>query len=235
MGLAYRYITALWRHHRSRGFGIHSPFAFGFVTEVLREKCPYYAYADIEALRDEVRVAARHEHPRRQVIGLHKALMLFRITNYFNPSHILLLGTAHGLTASAMLRVSSRSQLYVCGQLGITAQQVLKPYGSRVHRFGTPAEAFEAYNHNLAEGDRPFVLVNEIAGADDLGTAEATLMAILDAGGVVTLRHLRTSKSMRQLWTACKLHMTEGQTFSNDKEAILVPGQRPLEHFSLWF
>lgn len=38
-----------WRH--SRGFGIHSPFAFRFVTEVLCQPLHYYAYSDIPADR----------------------------------------------------------------------------------------------------------------------------------------------------------------------------------------
>lgn len=46
-GLLRRYKR--WRH--GRGFGIHSPFAFRFITEVLRQKHPYYGYADIS--RDE--------------------------------------------------------------------------------------------------------------------------------------------------------------------------------------
>ena len=32
--------------HR-RGFGIHSPFAFRFITEVLCQRLPYYAYSDL--------------------------------------------------------------------------------------------------------------------------------------------------------------------------------------------
>ncbi len=42
-----KYLT-LWRH--GRGFGIHSPFAFRFITEVLRMRVPYYAYSDIPAV-----------------------------------------------------------------------------------------------------------------------------------------------------------------------------------------
>lgn len=34
-----------WRH--KRGFGIHSPFAFRFVTEVLNQKHPFYAYTTL--------------------------------------------------------------------------------------------------------------------------------------------------------------------------------------------
>ena len=34
-----------WRH--SRGFGIHSPFAFRFVTDVLCQPLPYYSYSKL--------------------------------------------------------------------------------------------------------------------------------------------------------------------------------------------
>lgn len=37
----------LKRQRSSRGFGIHSPFAYDFVVNVLRERCLYYAYSDI--------------------------------------------------------------------------------------------------------------------------------------------------------------------------------------------
>lgn len=33
---------------KARGFGIQSPWAFSFVTEVIGERLPYYAYDDID-------------------------------------------------------------------------------------------------------------------------------------------------------------------------------------------
>lgn len=46
----YRYFPGfkrVKRSWRSRGFGIHSPFAFRFVTCVLRERGEYYAYREM--------------------------------------------------------------------------------------------------------------------------------------------------------------------------------------------
>jgi len=42
MSLSLPHIFSRWRH--GMGFGIHSPFAYRFVTEVLRQEMGYYAY-----------------------------------------------------------------------------------------------------------------------------------------------------------------------------------------------
>lgn len=62
------HINAL-RH--SRGFGIHSPFAFRFVTEVLCQPLPYYAYGMLGS------------DPRLRLIH--------RLTAYWQPARICLL------------------------------------------------------------------------------------------------------------------------------------------------
>lgn len=41
-------LTLISRFLTSRGHGVHSPFAFSFITEVLREPCHYYAFEEIE-------------------------------------------------------------------------------------------------------------------------------------------------------------------------------------------
>lgn len=46
----YDFLKSPRREYRSRGFGIHSPFAFRFVREVLKQPCAYYAYSSLDAL-----------------------------------------------------------------------------------------------------------------------------------------------------------------------------------------
>ena len=40
------------RWWRSRGHGVHSPFAFRFITMVLRQEGGYYAYRELESMAD---------------------------------------------------------------------------------------------------------------------------------------------------------------------------------------
>ncbi|MCM1520148.1 MAG: hypothetical protein NC098_05125 [Lachnoclostridium sp.] len=73
--------SALRRQRTSRGFGVHSPFAFGFIVSVLTCKYPYYCFDNLEA-------TARH-------LGEMKpkdALTLFRVIDQFVPSAIGIVG-----------------------------------------------------------------------------------------------------------------------------------------------
>ena len=82
----------IYRYRHNRGFGVQSPYAFHFVTSVLREKHHYYAYAAIGHTAKQC--GARASHCRR----------LFRITNYARPGSILLTApdaaAAHAITAA---------------------------------------------------------------------------------------------------------------------------------------
>ncbi len=85
------YLTSFNRYRRSKGFGVHSPFAYYFIVRVLREKLSYYAYPEIdraaEAGRSISKVAARR---------------LFRIANYFQPAAIFVAGAWDTGTVTAL-------------------------------------------------------------------------------------------------------------------------------------
>ena len=50
MNIFWRIKDYLTRVGKARGFGIQSPWAYTFVTQVISEKWPYYAYEDINRM-----------------------------------------------------------------------------------------------------------------------------------------------------------------------------------------
>ena len=58
---------ALQRYRVSRGYGVHSPFAYRFIIRVLRETLPYYGFDRLNSLRGDMSAA--------------DARLLFRITD----------------------------------------------------------------------------------------------------------------------------------------------------------
>lgn len=76
-----------WRH--GRGFGIHSPFAYTLITEVLRQRYPYYGYADIS--------------PDRRI------RLLFRLVTHFRPKSVMIVSSQPRLLEGAVRRASSRT------------------------------------------------------------------------------------------------------------------------------
>ena len=66
-----RLVAPMMRWRTAKGFGVHSPFAFHFITRVLRERLPYY---DFEHLTDR------------------RARLLYRLTDYFVPATVYVEG-----------------------------------------------------------------------------------------------------------------------------------------------
>ncbi len=105
---------------RSRGpHGIHSPFVYALITEVLRDDRTRPEFAAVEQLREELLASDRTievndlgagsrvlDRPVRQVADIartalkppRQARLLFRLARYFNPATVLELGTSFGLT-----------------------------------------------------------------------------------------------------------------------------------------
>lgn len=75
-----------WKH--SLGFGIHSPFAYRFITEVLCQHLPYYGYADIS--RDS------------------RIRLLYRLVAAIQPRAVAILADQPALLAGAVKRADSR-------------------------------------------------------------------------------------------------------------------------------
>lgn len=88
-----------WRH--GRGFGIHSPFAYDFITRTLRERLPYYAYSRLDALAASRRLGASGQRCLR---------LIFRIAVRFNPATAAIVGGRNAILQKMALK-SVRSDI----------------------------------------------------------------------------------------------------------------------------
>ncbi|WP_295731814.1 hypothetical protein [uncultured Muribaculum sp.] len=235
------YITAVNRYKRSRGFGIHSPFAFKFVLRVLREQSAYYAYTDIDERRAiAASLAHKVEGKRPKLISMKSAKMLFRIACYFHPEVMLQVGTSYGVSTTALLDVSSSSRLMIYKGDGAHPEVydvVTRRYAERIVALPSLGEALEAYSAEcVGLSVLPFVLVNALDGDEDVEACASALKDMLARGGVVVLRNLMRSPHMASLFAAVDGGITRGMTFTNSRAAVIVGlPHLPRQRFSLWF
>lgn len=81
--ISFRYFGVWLKRFRKRcGYGVHSPFAFNFITGVVFEKGSYYAFLDLDKVYASG-IMWRFSHERK---CLH---FLFRLANFVHPALIL--------------------------------------------------------------------------------------------------------------------------------------------------
>jgi predicted O-methyltransferase YrrM len=130
--LAGKYLRYYLTAHNGKGHGIHSPFVYQLVREVLNDGRHFYAYNKVERLRRDL----LHKTDMLQVedlgagsgtkatsqrsirsIARHAAKppklgkLLFRLVLYFQPAHVLELGTSLGLTTGYLAAAKSSAQV----------------------------------------------------------------------------------------------------------------------------
>ena len=200
------------------------------MREVWRQRLPYYAYGDITLLLDTIQEGTTKQQRReRGLIGEKEAKLLFRVTNFFNPSRILQVGAATGVESVAMLAVSCSSRLYLYDpqiEHNALALRVLQTQMDRVECYD---DVNVAINEMLEKSDAPMMALINVP------VDETVLKRLLDNHCVVVLRNVNRNKTMRDLFDTCCDSMALGQTYTNGKIAILNPNPKlQREDFLLW-
>ena len=223
-------MNAWSRHHRSGGFGIHSPYAYQFVRNVWRQRLPYYAYGGIHQLIDTIKSGTTREQRREMdLISEREARLLFRVVNFFNPDSILQVGAATGVESVAMLEVSHTSSLFLFDPQLEQKTLAVRVLQSQMDRVACYDDVNVAVNELLeAKGASMLALVN-------MPIEETLMKRLLDAGVVLVLRHLQQDEAMWTSYETCCDLMPMGQTYTNGKIAILNPNPKlQREDFLLW-
>ena len=130
LGLKYLqyYITA----SNGKGHGVHSPFVFDFIINVLNSKGTYYCFNEIEDVRkaylsnnkiievEDFGAGSRTGATKQRAIkDIAKSALkpkkysqlLFKIATYYKPERILELGTSLGITTAYLSKSNKESQI----------------------------------------------------------------------------------------------------------------------------
>lgn len=133
--LAAKYLSFWLKASGSKGHGIHSPFVFDFVTNLLNAKDQPEIFNAIESRRKELlqdnavidvedfgagssviktnrrivkKIAASSLKPKKY------SQLLYRMAAYYRPQTILELGTSFGITTSYLAAGNPHAHVYTC-------------------------------------------------------------------------------------------------------------------------
>jgi predicted O-methyltransferase YrrM len=228
--LARKYIYYYFTASNGKGHGIHSPFVFDFVLNVLNNGRKYHPPAAIETIRRrllkdvrtiEIRdpgAGSRVENTARRKIGsiARSALkpkkyaeLLYRLCRHYQPGTIVELGTSLGITTSYMAVANADSKLTTIE--GVPAIAALAE-----DHFVT----LDLKNISLVAGNFDEVLPQVLHGASTVGLAyidgnhryEPTmnyfrqLLSVADADSIFVFDDIHWSKEMERAWEEIRQH-----------------------------
>ena len=104
-----------------KGYGVHSPFVFALIANVIEDKSAYYAYHDISLIRLQLTQNNKVIYYKGKRLTVKKAVrkygiskkegeFLFRLANHYKPRTILSVGSSLGLTPLYLSRYNSAVQ-----------------------------------------------------------------------------------------------------------------------------
>ena len=146
--LAKKYLHYYFTASNGRGHGIHSPFVFDFIKNVLNDKRNFYSYEKVESLRrrllndktvlqvDDFGAGSTLSSSKERSISSitrnaakSKKLsqLLFRIVHYYKPRTVLELGTSLGISSAYMAAAAPNMWLAPVRRRPVCAAERLAP------------------------------------------------------------------------------------------------------------
>ena len=136
------------RKRHNRGFGIQSPSAFFFITQVLKERHGYYAYEELDEIAGSLREMKKRNCRR-----------LFRIANHFRPGNCI---TVASLTAACAISSARSSAKHLLITENREMPQAIAEYLAAhrcCHKSGSTLQLLE--KHLAEESAKSLIFIGE--------------------------------------------------------------------------
>lgn len=105
-----KYIEHLFYRKHRKGHGIHSPYLFEFVNQVLFNSRSTEVPGEV--LEEHRRLRSRSSFVRRSSVTMKYGALLYRITHWFRPEMILELGTGVGISTMYLASAAPECALH---------------------------------------------------------------------------------------------------------------------------
>jgi predicted O-methyltransferase YrrM len=239
--------------------GVHSPFVFELLNNVIRDRTPFYAFRPIESIRSKLLMdntllevtdygsGAQSGNKRRKVsdIALHYLLpakygqLLFRIVNRFQPKNILELGTSLGISSlylSAPHRTSTVHTIEGCPQTAALATANFQRFKARniEQRVGEFSTVLPELLGTIKHVDLAYLDGNH-QYRPTLDYFE-TLLPFCNENTVLIFDDIHWSRGMENAWEEIKKHPDVRLTIDLFKMGfVFFRKEGPPQHFTLLY
>lgn len=186
------------RIRRSRGFGVHSPFAYNFITAVIRQRdCKYYAYSEIDGFCPRARKAGFNEIFAGRDMSIEEAHLIFRILCYFNPVQCVEMGHGHEVTNIIFKRAVPQA---------------------KVDQWTTGRDL----NLIPSTGRKLFILVNQISKIEVDQMRIFLTQVVREGDCVVVVRNIKYIPEQKRIWDVIASSKISGIGFTDGHTGIFV-------------
>jgi predicted O-methyltransferase YrrM len=227
---AAKYIQYYLQANNGKGHGVHSPFVYSFIKEVLNDKRNFYAFTKIESIRKQLQqnktLIEVTDFGAGSKTGLTKyrtiqqitnsslkpkkyAQLLFKMVHYYQPKTILELGTSLGITTAYLASANENARVITmegAPNIAAIAQQNFTQLNLKNIQIITGN-----FNETLAKTLNTIDTV-DFAFLDGNHQYQPTLnyftmlLPKLQGNSIVVLDDIHWSKEMEQAWYEIKEH-----------------------------
>ena len=206
-------ITRLYRKVFCRGgHGVHSPFAFDLITTVIEDRCGYYCYDSLSAIRkqllfDDSKIRYNNrEYTVKQYLDKYcfsenEDRLLFRLANRFKPKMILMTGSDLGLAPLYITAYSKDAQCIVVEKekdIAVVSRKYIDKYSSSIEL---------VCSGDLGNDEIDFIVLGN--GSSDFETS----LGLVNDKTVMVVADIQTSKASRKKWKLICNHPRVTVTF----------------------
>ena len=228
--LVKKYIHYYFNASNGKGHGIHSPFVFDFIKNVLNDHRNFYAYDQIEALRQKLlkdktiievedfgagSSIAKTNQRSVQSIARHAAKskkyaqLLFRVVNYYQPKYILEFGTSLGISTAYIAAANTKATIITLEGAAEIADKALQNFAAlQLHNIqlikGNFDETIDKALNLLPQVDLAFVDGNHRKDAT-LSYFQQLIIKV-NRSSILIFDDIHWSAEMEEAWKTIKNH-----------------------------